>query len=163
MCANVAHSDLPLALPVQIMNPFVPLDDLVDRARLQINNPPRDGDVLVHSGVVLEEIDILDCVLLQIRKRQEILEMERGDTLLAQVLDDDGVALLVVECQHATVCVLDNDDLPCSEQVLRDDDAADRVLGAAPGVADNVGLADLDAELCGGVDTCVHACDCGSG
>lgn len=42
-------------------------------------------------------------------------------------------------------------DLPRAQELLRDDQAADGVCGAAAGVADDVGVAFLEAEGAGGV------------
>ena len=54
---------------------------------------------------------------------------------------------LVVEGQHAATRVLDDDDLVGPEQLLADDERADRVVGRkTTGVADDVSISGAKAE-----------------
>lgn len=53
--------------------------------------------------------------------------------------------------------MLDEDHLCCAEQLLRDDYGAERIFGIGTCVADYVGIAEIDAESGGRVDTSVHA------
>jgi hypothetical protein len=100
--------------------------------------------------------------------------------VLAQVLLDLGLEVVVLEGEHAAVglaftsqllglgleglrwtCMVDDDNLARPEQLLRDDEVADRGDGAAAGVADDVRVALGQAELLGRVDARVHAGDDG--
>lgn len=58
------------------------------------------------------------------------------------------------------MCVLDDEHLRGAEELLGDDDRPESVAGAAAGVADDVGVAEGDAEGGGGVDAAVHAGYC---
>lgn len=53
--------------------------------------------------------------------------------------------------------VFHEDDLPGSEQMLRDQDGSQSVFGVAACVADYVGVAEVDAKGGGWVDAGVHA------
>ena len=63
------------------------------------------------------------------------------------------------EGEHAAVGVMDHDDLARAEQLLGDDQRAERVAGQAAGVADDVGVALLQAERPGRDEPRIHAGD----
>ena len=70
-------------------------------------------------------------------------EVDVAAGLLDQRRDDGGV----LEREHPAAGVLDDDDLLGAEEVLADDQRADRVVGReAAGVADDVGVAAAQAE-----------------
>lgn len=65
----------------------------------------------------------------------------------AEVLGDVGADLFFGEGHHSAVGVMDHDELVHVELAPRDDQGAERVVGgSAAGVADEVGVADRDAE-----------------
>ncbi|KAB8349427.1 hypothetical protein FH972_023454 [Carpinus fangiana] len=85
--------------------------------------------------------------------------LELCNASLAQVLLDNALGIGVLEGQHAAAGVLDEDDLLRAEQLLRDDERAQGVACVAAGVADDMGVAELNAVRGRRVDACVHAGD----
>jgi hypothetical protein len=85
----------------------------------------------------------------------------------ARVALDRAAELVVGEREHPAVGVMDEDDLLGAQQPLRDGQRADFVVGDhAAGVADDVGVALLQAEQAVGVEAGVHArdhCDLATG
>jgi hypothetical protein len=79
----------------------------------------------------------------------------QGDVCAELCLD-----VLVAERQHPAVGLADHEDLLGSEQVVRDHERPQRVVGDdARGVADDVRVALLEPEELGGVEARVHARD----
>ncbi len=75
-----------------------------------------------------------------------------------RVAFEAGLQQVVGEGQHAAPCVVDQDELVGVEQVVRDDQAADRVVADhAAGVADDVRISGLQAEQALDVQARVHA------
>src|SRR5204862_178124 len=80
----------------------------------------------------------------------------------AGVLLDRPPKVVVAEGEHPAVGVVDEDDLLRAEQALRDGQRADRVVGDDPArVADDVGVALLQAEYARQHEPGVHARDHG--
>jgi hypothetical protein len=53
---------------------------------------------------------------------------------------------------------MDNDNLSRAQQLLRDDNRAQRVNGAAAGIADDVGVTLLQPQGLCGVQSSIHTC-----
>ena len=60
---------------------------------------------------------------------------------------DDAVDIRVAEGEHAAVRVVQQQDLLGAEQLLRDDQAAEGVLGSAPsGVANHMSVSNRESQ-----------------
>ena len=64
-----------------------------------------------------------------------------------------------MKVEHAAIRVMDHDDLARAEQLLGDDQRAEGVTGEAPGIADDVRIAFLEAKRPRGNESGVHAGD----
>jgi hypothetical protein len=86
-------------------------------------------------------------VLVQIRER-----LRRPRWLDTDVVLHLASEVVVGECEHPAVGVMDQDDLRRSKQALRDRERADRVIGddPPPGVADDMTVALVESRsACG--------------
>lgn len=146
----------------------------VDRshlASLDLIDPPTAPPLLSirptseNNARVLQKVQVLSDRLLEIRKRQEIQRLSidptsvllAGQRPLAKLVPHRTPGDLVGEVQHAAARVLYEQDLPGSQELLADDDAAQGVARRSARVADHVGVAEGDAEGGARVDPGVHA------
>ena len=104
-----------------------------------------------------EEGQVVADGLLDLGEGQEVERGELDGGGGAEVVLDGGADVVVGEGQHAAVGVLDHEDLARAQQLLRDDDGPQRVLGASARVADHVRVPQLDPERRARVDPGVHA------
>jgi len=79
---------------------------------------------------------------LQLRKRLKIKPLLNPPSIPSY----RSFSIFVRKSQHAAAGVLDENDLARAEEVLRDQDGAESVASGAAGVADDVGVAEGDAE-----------------
>jgi hypothetical protein len=97
--------------------------------------------------------DLLPQVGLEVGER-----VERQVDVGAGLLDQVPMHVVVLEREQPAAGVLDDDDLLGAEQVLTDDQGADRVVGReAAGVADDVGVARPEPERVLDREPGVHA------
>ena len=91
-----------------------------------------------------EFLHLLANAALHVREGVEVVRRKHGGPADALQL----VAKFVVsESEHATVGVVDEDELLGAELVMGDDERAQRVFGDdAAGIADDMGVADIQAE-----------------
>jgi hypothetical protein len=83
---------------------------------------------------------------------------ESRSGLAPQVILHTGPQLLVREGEHAAVCVMNHQDRVRAEQPLGDDERAQGILcDATAGVADHVGIAQVQAEEGERFEPRVHA------
>jgi hypothetical protein len=76
----------------------------------------------------------------------------------AEVVEQFVVHLLVRDLVHPAVGVVDDKELACAEKAVGDHQRADCVVtGTAPGVANHVSVAFLQAEDAVGVDPLINA------
>ena len=135
------------------------LQDLSYSASLNLIDPATDGDRVWNGLASPQVLYIILYSLLEVRKW---LEVQPREFLLPggpQVLLDYGMGIFVLEGQHATAGVLDEQDLIGTKQLLGDDEGAQGITGIASGVADDVGVAEAYSIGCCGVDSSVHAGD----
>ena len=85
----------------------------------------------------------------------EAVRSERGRL---EALGEQVGHEVVAEELHAAVGVVDDEPFGGAEELVGDNEGADRVVaGAAAGVADHVGVAFAQACVLGGVEPGVHA------
>lgn len=142
-------------------------------ARFHLVHPPGDLGLRQHERVLLEELDVVSDALLQTLELEEVdlVNLPKRGVRRVRLLHERA-QLGRAEREHATARVVEDGDLARAEQPLRDDDRPQGFLAVTserngeglavssfslPGledlrgaacVADNVGLALLDAKLC---------------
>ncbi len=131
--------------------------DLAQQSGRDVEDEAAQRGGLGDERTVLDAVERLTDVLVDVGERL------RGPLrFLADLVLDIALEVVVGEGQHAAVGVMDQHDLGGAEQSLADGQRADLVGGDhAAGVADDVGLAFLDAENAVDVQACIHAGDDG--
>jgi hypothetical protein len=129
------------------------LSDFAHATRLDVVDEAADFDAFGYQRGVLQELDVSEHVVFEIRKRQEVDVAH----ILAEILLDLRIEVRVVEREHAAVGVLHNHHRFRPEQPLRDDERPHRLGCPSAGVADHVRIALLEAEDPSRHDPRVHA------
>src|SRR5215212_1015125 len=121
-------------------------------AGLDLVDQPVDRHV-EQDRLLLEDLDLLPDYRVEIAETTEgHLGLEPGG------LGDAAPQCIIIRAVEPAPRVRDHDDLPRAEELLADDERADRVLGCEPaGVSDDVGLADAEPERVLDIDPRVHA------
>jgi hypothetical protein len=130
------------------------LVDFAEFAGLDVVDEAAHRD-LGNERMVLDAGDLAADVAFEIDEGMEVIGRDGGETgLLFQSIEE----LVVGESDHAAIGVIDDDELLGAEQVMGDDQGAEGVFGGnASGVADDVGVAGLEAEELFNVNARVHA------
>ena len=109
-----------------LVKPHTSSNHLPHPPRLHLINPSTNLHTPRHQLTLPQKFHILPNRLLEIRKRQEIktLRLQLPRRPLAQILIDDRIDVFVLERQHSTPGVLDQEDRGRAEELLRDYDGA---------------------------------------
>ena len=128
--------------------------DFGEFAGFDVVDEAADRDV-GDEGMMLDAGDLAADVALEILERMEVIGRDGRETgFFFQFVEE----LVVGESDHAAIGVIDDDELLGAEQVMRDDQRAERVFGGdASGVADDVGVAGFEAEELFDGEARVHA------
>ena len=130
------------------------LGDFGELAGFYVVDEAAHGDV-VDVRVVLDAGDLTADILLGVLEGMEVRWRYRGNAcFLLEFVEE----LIVGEGQHAAIRMINDDEFLSAEQVMRNDQRAQRVFGGnATGVANDVGVASFEAEKLLDAEARVHA------
>ena len=120
--------------------------------------PARNSRLRQNQRVFFQKLDVVFHALLELSELKEVDVIDSLKFLVIRVrVLDDLTELGRSECDHATVGVVEDCNLPCAKKALRDNDGAKRVLAARP--SENVGIRmeGVDIRATSGIanDVCV--------
>jgi len=130
------------------------LGDFGELAGFYVVDEAAHGDV-AYVGMIFDAGHLAAYVLLGVLEGVEVRwGYDRNAGLLFELVEE----LVVGKGEHAAIGVVDDDEFLSSEQVMRNDQGAQRVFGGdTAGVANDVGIAGFEAEKLFDGDARVHA------
>jgi hypothetical protein len=130
------------------------LGDFRELAGFNVVDEAAHGDV-AYVGMIFDAGDLAADILLEVFERVEVRRRYGGDAALVLELVEE---LIVSEGDHAAIGVIDDDEFLCAQQVMRNDQGAQRVFGGdAAGVADDVGVTGFETQKLFDAEARVHA------
>jgi hypothetical protein len=134
--------------------PLARLGDFGELARFYVVDEAAYGDV-ADEGMIFDAGDLAADILLDVFEGMEGGGRDGGDAGLVLEFVEE---LIVGEGDHAAIGVVDDDEFLGAQQVMRNDQGAQRVFGGdAAGVANNVSVASFEAEKLFDAEARVHA------
>src|SRR6266436_2196454 len=112
-----------------------------------------DVDALGNKRRIPEQVNIIAHRLLQVTEWQEVDVPRVG----LEVLPQFRAQLLIAKGEHTAVRMVDDHNMRCSEQLLGDDERAERIGSPTARVANDMRIALLKPEGACRVNTRIHA------
>jgi hypothetical protein len=130
------------------------LGDFRELAGFNVVDEAAHGDV-AYVGMIFDAGDLAADILLDVFEGVEVRRRDGGDPGLVLEFVEE---LLVGEGDHAAIGVIDDDEFLRAQQVMGNDQRAQGVFGGdAPGIANDVRVAGLEAEKLLNGEAGVHA------
>ena len=129
--------------------------DFTQPPRLHVVNKPTHRDVLWNPGMGLHPAYLLSDILFQIIKR---MELRRGTERCSHFFRQPALEFVFLYLQQAAIGVIDDDEFLGVEQVMRNDERAQCVLGGNPaGIADHVRVPGMQTQAALKQNSGIHA------